>query len=147
MINFALRQKTTQHCKSAMLLCCLAAKSCPTLWDHMDCSLPGSSICGISQARILEWFCISFPFDPSPVMKPTSPALQLDSLPHYEGIEITVHYLSPAKGLPWLEHRNWFKLRDKQRWHDHLSRLLSPWSLQVVNKLCTEHAQDTVASG
>ena len=31
------------------------AQSCPTLCDAMDCSLPGSSIHGIFQAKILEW--------------------------------------------------------------------------------------------
>ena len=31
------------------------AQSCPTLNDPMDCSLPGSSIHGIFQARVLEW--------------------------------------------------------------------------------------------
>ena len=31
------------------------AQSCPTLSDSMDCSLPGSSIHGIFQARVLEW--------------------------------------------------------------------------------------------
>ena len=36
------------------------APSCPTLGNHMDCSLPGSSIHGIFQARILEWVTISF---------------------------------------------------------------------------------------
>ena len=35
-------------------------QSCPTLCDPMDCSLPGSSIHGISQARVLEWVVISF---------------------------------------------------------------------------------------
>ena len=44
-----------QHC-----CCCLVARSCLTLWDPMDCSLPGSSVRGISQARILEWVAISF---------------------------------------------------------------------------------------
>ena len=29
----------------------LATQSCPALWDSMDCSLPGSSVCGIIQAR------------------------------------------------------------------------------------------------
>ena len=29
-------------------------------WDHMNCSLPGSSVHGVSQARILEWVVISF---------------------------------------------------------------------------------------
>ena len=33
----------------------LAAQSCPTLCDPLDCSLPGSSVHGILQARILEW--------------------------------------------------------------------------------------------
>ena len=33
----------------------LEAQSCPTLCHTMDCSLPGSSVHGISQARILEW--------------------------------------------------------------------------------------------
>ena len=33
---------------------------CPTLWDTVDYSLPGSSIHGIFQARILEWVAISF---------------------------------------------------------------------------------------
>ena len=34
------------------------AQSCPTLSDPMDCSLPGSSIHGIFQARVLEWVAI-----------------------------------------------------------------------------------------
>ena len=32
---------------------------CPTLWDLMDCGLPGTSVCGIFQARILEWVALS----------------------------------------------------------------------------------------
>ena len=36
------------------------AQSCPTLRDHMDCSLPGSSVYGIFQAIVLEWIAISF---------------------------------------------------------------------------------------
>ena len=35
-------------------------QSCPTLRDPMDCSLPGSSIHGIFQARVLEWGAIAF---------------------------------------------------------------------------------------
>ena len=37
----------------------LVAQLCPTLWDPMDCSLPGSSVCRIFQARILERVAIS----------------------------------------------------------------------------------------
>ena len=36
------------------------AQSCPTLSGPMDCSLPGSSIHGIFQARVLEWGAIAF---------------------------------------------------------------------------------------
>ena len=35
-------------------------QSCPTLSDPMDCSLPGSSVHGIFQARVLEWVAIAF---------------------------------------------------------------------------------------
>ena len=35
-------------------------QSCPTLCDPMDCRLPGFSLLGIFQARILEWVAISF---------------------------------------------------------------------------------------
>ena len=37
------------------------AQSYPTLSDPMDCSLPGSSVNGILQARVLEWGAIAFP--------------------------------------------------------------------------------------
>ena len=146
MINFAEQQKITQFCKSAMLLCCLAAKSCLTLWDYIYCSLPGSSV---EFPRQEHWNDFAFPSYLIPAQW-SSPHLLLCSsiFTTPEGIVITVHYLNPAKGLTWLEHRNWFKLRDEQKWHDHLSRLLSLWSpLQAVSKSCTEHAQDIVASG
>ena len=49
------------------LLQCMKGKSesevvqlCPTLSDPMDCSLPGSSVDGIFQARVLEWGAIAF---------------------------------------------------------------------------------------
>ena len=35
-------------------------QSCPTLSNPMDCSLPGSSVHGIFQARVLEWGAIVF---------------------------------------------------------------------------------------
>ena len=54
-------------------------RSCLTLCDPMDCSLPGSSVHGIFQARILEWVATSFPGDlPNPGIEPgslVSPAL------------------------------------------------------------------------
>ena len=43
--------------------CCLVVKSCRLFCDPMDYSPPGSSVRGISQARILEWVAISFSRD------------------------------------------------------------------------------------
>ena len=41
--------------RDGMMHARLATQSYPTLWDHMACSPPGSSVHGILQARILEW--------------------------------------------------------------------------------------------
>ena len=43
-----------------MKLKLLVAHSSLTLYNPMNCSLPGSSVFGISQSRILVWFAISF---------------------------------------------------------------------------------------
>ena len=39
---------------------CEVTQSCPSLCDSMDCNLPGSSVHGILQTRVLEWVAISF---------------------------------------------------------------------------------------
>ena len=52
------------------------AQSYLTLCDPMDCSLPGSSVHGIFQARVLEWIVISFSGDLlDPGIELESPAL------------------------------------------------------------------------
>ena len=54
----------------------LATQSCLTLCDLMDCSLPGSPVYGILQARILRWIAIpSLGELPDPVIETMSPAL------------------------------------------------------------------------
>ena len=59
----------------------LAAQWCPTFCDPMDCSLTGSSVRGILQARILEWAAIHFSRRSSwSRVRPGSPALRADSL-------------------------------------------------------------------
>ena len=56
---------------------------CLILCDPMDCSLPGSSVHRIFQARILEWDAVSSSRGnlPDPGIKPRSPALQAESSP------------------------------------------------------------------
>ena len=50
---------------------CQVTSVCLTLWDPMDCDLPGSSVHGIFQARILEWVAIPFFRGSSQPMVPT----------------------------------------------------------------------------
>ena len=46
--------------ESTLCSCCLVTKLCPTIYDPMDWSPPGSSVHRIFQARILEWVAISY---------------------------------------------------------------------------------------
>ena len=67
---------------SRQLMKVKVTQSCPALWDPTGYSLPGSSVHGVLQARILE--VLPFPSPgvlPNPGIKPRSPALQMDSLP------------------------------------------------------------------
>ena len=54
---------------------------CLTLCNPMDCNLPGSSIHGILQARILEWVFPPPGHPANPGIEPGSPTLQEGSLP------------------------------------------------------------------
>ena len=50
-------------CVCVCVCVCVCAQSCPTLCGPMDCSVPGSAILGIFQARILEWVVIPYARD------------------------------------------------------------------------------------
>ena len=74
----------------------IVAQSCPTLFNHMNCSSPGSFVHGILQARTLEW--VAFPFSrglSDPRIKPKSPELQADFLP------LEPHQRSPMMLIRW----------------------------------------------
>ena len=61
------------------------AQSSPTLCDLMDCSLPGSYIHGIFQARVLEWVAIAFSEErPTRYQTLQQLDLELPSLQSYE---------------------------------------------------------------
>ena len=63
-------------------MCVLVPQLCLTLCKPTECGVPGSSVRGILQARILEWIANPFTRDlPNPGIEPWSPALQEDSLP------------------------------------------------------------------
>ena len=55
-------------------ICVQSLRPFLTFCDPMDCSLPGSSVHGILQAKILEWVPVSSPGDlPDPGIEPGSP--------------------------------------------------------------------------
>ena len=62
-LNRANRTGTVVSLIEPVAVCSL--QTCLTLCDSMDCSLPVSSVHGISQARTLEWGAISFSGGPS----------------------------------------------------------------------------------
>ena len=93
------------------------AQSCPTLCDPMDCSLPGSSVHGISRQEY--WSGLPFPSPgdlPDPGIEPGSPTFQADALtfeppgkPRYASEMETIalfmsqHILDVIGGLVYIE--------------------------------------------
>ena len=75
------REAQLMNAESTLFLLLFSCSSCPALCDPMDYSLSGSSVHGISEARIRNRLPFLTPEDlPGPGIKPASPALQMDSL-------------------------------------------------------------------
>ena len=96
-------------CARHSAVLCLVTQSCLTLCDPVDCSLLGSSVHGILQARILELLPFPSPGDlPEPGTEPRSPTLQVDSLlsePLGEALKsASVQFSSVAQWCPTLCH-------------------------------------------
>ena len=76
----------------------LFAQSCPNLCDSTDCSPPGSSVHGDSQARILEWVAMPSSRGSS---QPRSLSLQVDSLlSQPQGSLVYVESVHKLLGVP-----------------------------------------------
>ena len=96
------------------------AQSCPTLCNPMDCSLSGSSVYGIFQARC--WSGLPFPSPgdpPEPGIEPWSPELQADALPSEP----------PGKSIPDAK-KGRYKYRSPIL---EMKRITSLQTLQTVN--------------
>ena len=121
--------------------CCLVTKLCPTLCDPVDYSLPGFSVHGIFQARILERIAISFSNEeyaakllshfsrvrlcatPQTAAHQVPPSLGFSRQEHWSGLP----FLSPMhEGEKWKWNRS--VLSDSERPHGlQPTGLLRPW--------------------
>ena len=105
-------------------------QSCLTLCDPIDCNIPGSSVHGSLQARILEWVAIPFSRGgdlPDPGIEPTSPALQAASLP-WEPPGKPTHWTSSTAQIevilsgwermifPLTESYEWIEVSQEENW-------------------------------
>ena len=86
------------------------AQSCLTLSDPMDCSLPGSSVHGVCQARVLEWGAIAFCLY-RPRINRITPCVLFLNFPHIYCLSfLTIHLqltlLSFAQGQLFSFHRS-----------------------------------------
>ena len=127
-----------------------------TLCDPSDCIPAGSSVHGLSQARILEWYCsgLSFlsPGDlPEPGIEFGSPALQADSLLSERGGQSTIHAevieqsqkrrpsTQPSDHLAWAKEKNNNYLRSSIQLLSRVWLFVTPWtaagraSLSITN--------------
>ena len=105
---------TVVHVYKSTAAAAKSLQSCLTLYDYIDGSTPGSSVAGILQARILEWFAISFsnacmhakslqscptlydPMDSSPPCSSVHGILQariLEGLPFPSPVQVHMHWL------------------------------------------------------
>ena len=85
-------------------------QSCPTLCDPMDCSLPGSSVHGIFQARILEWAAISFSKGSSQPRDQTQVSCIVGRCFYHLS-----HQGSPREGSPGKAYCPWWSQREASR--------------------------------
>ena len=78
------------------------AQSCLTLSSLMDCSLPGSSIHGIFQARVLEWVAIAYSDLLFTIFQKTDVCQAL-------GLQVTtIADFHGATSKPWAMHKSLF---------------------------------------
>ena len=87
---FLLQGKKKRMKKQSVDFICVCAQCCVTLCNTMDCSLPGSSVHGNSQARKLEWVAISFSRGSSRPQEWNPCRL---CLLHWQADSLTLHYL------------------------------------------------------
>ena len=107
----------------------LVAQSCLTLCNPMDCSLPGSSVHGIFQARILEWVAIPFSRGSSHLRDQTRVSCIAGGLYHlsHQGSPNVVYLYISSQSYGFSSSHVWmWELDHKEGW------ALKNWCFQTV---------------
>ena len=131
-----------RNCEVCFYIVSEVAQSCPTLRDPMDCSLPGSSIHGILQARVLECgakLCLTFchPMDCSPPVCPVHGILQARILAWVASIPSPGNL--PYPGIePWSPALQADSLLSEppQKPTQYTTCSNIPWDLMYIRLLC-----------
>ena len=110
------------------------AQSCPTLCNPMDCSLPGFSVHGILQARILEWIAISFsrgsswPRDRTRVSHIGGRRFNLwatrEAPEKAKEFQKNICFIDNMKAFDFVDHNKLWKILKEMGMPDHLTCLL-----------------------
>ena len=96
------KSKPCCRCCCCCCCCCLVAKSCPTLCDPTDYTLPGFSVHGVYRQEY--WSGLSLPSPgslPNSGIEPITPALQVNSLPLSPLRNRTSSRKWQIESLPW----------------------------------------------
>ena len=101
-------------------------QSYPTLWDPMDGSLPGFSIHGIFQARIVEWVAISFSREP---LDKLDEVFYMGHPPCARCYPVSTQATSPPQGVTAVIHHCQFSLQSSGDPASVLFTLYSRWKL------------------
>ena len=105
---------------------CVPTQLCPTLWDAMDWSQPGSSVHGVSQERILEWVAISYSREYS-----LSRDWTHDSSISCIGRQILYHWAT-WEVQPVCISRKCHQRRWKWKLLSHIQLFVTPWTIQLM---------------
>ena len=125
----------------------MCAKSCPTLCDPMDCNLPGSSVHGIFQAKILEWVAISYSRGSSPPRNLTQVSciagmiLYYLSWPPGKPSVFTIAYLDPKAPRKTLSYVDGCQIIDIHRGYILLDTSLKSLQFCVFLYMASENIQ------
>ena len=104
------------------------AQSCPTLSDPMDCSLPGSSVHRIFQARVLEWGAIAFSVSCLVMSNSLLPHRPQPTRPLSMGFSSQEHW----SGLPFPSPKETIE-RKKGKSLSHVRLFATPWTAAYIN--------------